>query len=137
MPEERRTTERRRILPPPTNETTGEPSFRWRRIGFFLIVGVCFIYVPAIAFLPPIPDTEINRDIVRACFDLVGWSFTIYAFGAGLQDGLAIWRTGSARPYAPPPGKVETTETKIVETKVEPAPTPATDPNNPPAGFAQ
>ena len=117
--------ERRRFLPPPVSETTGEPSFRWRRIGFFLIVGVCFLIVPGLAFFPKIEDTEVNRKIVESAFDLIGWAFTIYALGAGVQDSLAIWRTGSGRPYAPPPGKVETVETKTVETKVEPAaPTP-------------
>lgn len=127
----------KRLLPPPVNEITGEPSFRWRRIGFFLIVGVCFLSVPSLAFMPAIPDTEVNRKIVESSFDLVGWAFTIYAFGAGAQDLLAIWRTGSARPYAPTPGKTEIVETKTVETKVEPAPTPADDKaNSPPEGFA-
>ena len=92
----------RRLLPPPTNLTTGEPSFRWRRVSFFLIVGVCFLHLPALAFLPAIPDTTVNRQIVEGSFDLIGWAFLVYAAGAGAQDIAAIVTTRSARPYADP-----------------------------------
>lgn len=99
-------------LPPPSNLTTGEPSFRWRRVSFFLIVGVCFLILPSLAFLPAIPDTAVNLKIVEGVLDLIGWAFLVYAAGAGAQDIAAIVTTRSARPYAdnpvstppPPPG---------------------------------
>jgi hypothetical protein len=123
-----------RLLPPPTNELTGEPSFRWRRVSFFMIAGYCLLFLPVLAYLPEISHN--NLKVAEALIDLAGWAFLIYAAGAGAQDITAIVTAKSGRPYAAPPGKVETTQTTVVETKVDPA-TPAVDPATiPPPGFA-
>lgn len=125
-------------LPPPSNVTTGEPSFRWRRFSFFLIVGLCFIQMPAMAFLPLIPDTAVNLKIAEGSLDLAGWAFLIYAAGAGAQDIAAIVTTRSARPYSPeaspgpPPAPAGPTNLTVVN------PPPATDmPTPPPADPAK
>lgn len=120
-------------LPPPTSQTTGEPSFRWRRISFFLIVGLCFLQLPAMAFLPSIPDTAVNRLIVEGTFDLVGWAFLVYAAGAGAQDIAAIVTTRSARPYSPEfnPGPPASPTNMTVVNPPQPV-GGASDPSNPP-----
>lgn len=124
-----------RILPPPANEVTGEPSFRWRRVSFFVIAGVCLLYIPILAYMPEIPDNNVK--IAEALIDLVGWAFLVYGAGAGAQDITAMVTAKSATPYKPTPGKVETTQTTT--TTVEPAPDPTTvDPATvPPANFPQ
>lgn len=85
-------------MPPPSNVTTGEPSFRWRRIAFFGIVGYAFLAVPLLAFLPPIDDNAVK--IAQSLIDMAGWAFLVYAAGAGAQDITAIVTTRSAKPYA-------------------------------------
>lgn len=85
-------------LPKPSNLTTGEPSFRWRRVAFFLIVGYCLIFLPILAYIPELPTN--NLKIAEALTDLVGWAFLVYAAGAGAQDIAAIVTTRSGRPYA-------------------------------------
>lgn len=115
-------------IPPPTNLTTGEPSFRWRRISFFLIVGLCFLQLPALALMPAIPDTLVNQKIVEGVIDLVGWAFLVYAAGAGAQDIAAIVTTRSARPYAenpvptpaPPVPDVQIGDVKVEVNKEKP-----------------
>ena len=101
-------------LPPPSNVTTGEPSFRWRRIAFFGIVGYAFLTVPLLAYLPPLDDNDVK--IAQSLIDLAGWAFLVYAAGAGAQDIAAIVTVRSARPYADNPPSVEP----------PPAPPPAT-----------
>lgn len=122
---------KRRLLPPPSNEVTGEPSFRWRRIAFFGIVGFCLLFLPILAYLPEIPTN--NLRVAESLIDLAGWAFLVYAAGASAQDITAIVATKSARPYAPPPGKVETTQTTT--TVVEPDPSSPVDPTIPPANY--
>lgn len=116
-----------RLLPKPINETTGEPSFRWRRISAFALMGVCLMMVPLLGYFPPIPDTLVNQKIVDGCFALAGWAFLIYAGAATGQDITAMITTKSARPYADPPPAVNTVETKT-ETKSVVATQPSVDP---------
>lgn len=85
-------------LPPPSNLTTGEPSFRWRRISFFVIVGYGMLSIPVLPYLPPLDDNDL--EVVKALIDMIGWAFLIYATGAGAQDIAAIISTRSGRPYA-------------------------------------
>lgn len=127
--------ERRRVLPPTTAETTGEPSWRWRRFVTLGIIGVCLIWIPSLGFFPPIDDTLVNQKIIEGCFTLIGWALLIYVGAATGQDITAIIKTGSGRPYAPTPGVVETTKVETTKTAVTPDPN-AVDPNNPPPGFA-
>lgn len=129
-------------FPPTTSQTTGEPSFRWRRISFFVIAGVCLLYIPVLAYMPEIPDN--NLKVAEALIDLVGWAFLVYGAGAGAQDITAMVTAKSATPYKPTAGKVETTQTTTTatETVVEPHPAgepakPADPATTPPAGFAE
>lgn len=92
-------------LPPPSNEVTGEPSFRWRRISFFGIVGYCLLMMPLLSLLPPLDDNDVK--IAQGLLDLAGFAFLTYAGGAGAQDIVAMWTTRSARPYAANPPSVD------------------------------
>ncbi|TDT94934.1 hypothetical protein DFO45_2692 [Azorhizobium sp. AG788] len=79
---------------------SGEPSWRWRRLVIFSVVGVA---IWRLIVLEDNPDTTINLELVRGWLILVGLLVLGYTGLATVQDLLAMWRTGSALPYAPPP----------------------------------
>lgn len=86
------------MLPPPTSRTTGEPSWRYRRIMAFAIAAFCAFML---AYLVNKADTELNRTIASGALAVLGLVFLLYSGFATVQDLVAIWRTGSALPYAP------------------------------------
>lgn len=123
-------------IPPPSNQTTGEPSFRWRRIAFFGITGLCLIFIPTIPFLPDMDDQDVR--VMNALLDTIGWVYLVYAGAATGQDIAAIVTTRSGRPYAdnvqsvdPPPANKTTVVSDTttvtggpVNVQADPAPPP-------------
>jgi hypothetical protein len=82
---------------------TGEPSWLWRRAMAYIIVGLCFLIIVGLGWLPEIADTRVNQAIVEGAFWLIGMVFLLYGGFATMQDVTAIWRTRTGRPYADPP----------------------------------
>jgi hypothetical protein len=126
-------------LPKPINQTTGEPSWRWRRIAFFGIVGVSFLHLASLGIMPSVEDTEVNKTIVESAYWLMGIAFLGYSGIAAGQDIAAILTTRSGRPYAdnvqstaPAPAapvtvvsdKTTVTGAPVVNTQNEPPPQP-------------
>ena len=84
---------------------TGEPGWSWRRAFIFpVVIYGCW----ELSLLKYAPDTRVNERLAD------GWMLLILALVLGytgfatFQDIAAIWRTGSARPYADPPQIAET-----------------------------
>lgn len=110
------------VLPKPKNMETGEPSWRWRRIMAFMIMGFCFFIVASLGILPEIKDSEVNEVIITSAFWLLGIIFMLYGGFATTQDVAAILAMRSGRPYALPTNSLETkTETKSVVVTPDPA----------------
>lgn len=109
----------RRMIPPPTSQTTGEPSWRYRRIVIFAIILFCFWRLIA---LHDASDTALNYGLMLGYSWLLGLTALYYVGFATAQDLVAMVVAWSGRPYAPPVGKVETTETRT--TVVDPDPPP-------------
>lgn len=109
-------------LPPPVNTTTGEPSWRWRRVMAFGIVAFCCFII---GFGSSAADTKINETIATSAFWLLGIIFLLYGGYSTFQDVVAIWTTRSARPYsdAPPPTPVDHPPPAVVVVQ-EDRPTP-------------
>lgn len=119
------------LIPPPTSQTTGEPSFRWRRIAFFGIVGYCMAFMPWLAYMPEMPAN--NLKLAQSLNELLGWAFLVYAAGAGAQDIVSIITTKSARPYADPAPAVNTIETETKTKTVVAADPASVDPTTRPS----
>lgn len=127
-------------LPLPVNQTTGEPSWRWRRSLVLATIGFCMIQTGRMI---DAADTQLNILIASGYFWLGGGLAITYSGLATIQDLTAIIVTRSGRPYAenPPPTPVDhppADQTIVVQKggvveKVE----QAADPNAPPPGFAQ
>lgn len=118
-----------------SNQKTGEPSWKWRRLVVFATIGFCFV---GVASLIDATDTELNQTIASGLLYLAGVTILGYTGLATAQDVAAIITARTGRPYAadmppaPPP-------TNVV---VTPAPQPGTtvtvqqsDPTIPPPGF--
>lgn len=82
---------------------TGEPSWRWRRIMAFFLVGFCCFMIAGLGLMPEIADTRVNETIVSSAFWLAGTIFLLYGGFATAQDVSAIVTTRTARPYSDPP----------------------------------
>lgn len=106
-------------IPKPINMTTGEPSWRWRRIAVFMVMIFSLI---TLWRLVGHDDTALNYAIATGLIWLTAALVLIYTGFATAQDLLAIFVTKTGRPYAEPVSG--TVETKTVETKtVKPDPT--------------
>lgn len=81
---------------------TGEPSWRWRRTVIFVVTAYCLWRVGGMI---DAMDSELNRLIATGLLLLPGMLLAVYTSFATVQDVIAIWRTGRALPYAPPPGE--------------------------------
>lgn len=129
----------KRLLPKPVNETTGEPSWRWRRIACFVIMAFCFFVIGGIGVLPEAADTRINETIVSSAFWLLGMVFLLYSGFATTQDVAAILTARSGRPYAenvqsvaPPPVEPVTVISDTTTVTGAPVTNTATDKGRPP-----
>lgn len=107
------------LVPKPINMTTGEPSWRWRRIAFFIVLIWCLWTVGGMVDRI---DSALNYAIATGGLWLAAGLSLMYMGFATIQDLLAIFITKSGRPYAETISG--TVETKTVETKtVKPDPT--------------
>lgn len=94
-------------LPPPISQTTGEPSWRWRRIVILTTVAFCMMMI---AWMVDRDDTQLNMVIASGLLWLAGVLILGYAGLATVQDVSAIITTRTGRPYAdpaPPPTPVD------------------------------
>lgn len=80
---------------------TGEPSWRWRRLVIFPTVAVALYELHA---LNGAADTALSAHLATIWAMIGGGLVIAYSGFATVQDIASIWRTGSALPYAPPPG---------------------------------
>lgn len=136
-------------LPPPINQTTGEPSWRWRRSLILATIGFCMIQTGRMV---DASDTQLNIMIASGYFWLGGVLAIAYSGLATIQDLTAIIVTRSGRPYADippsvPPIHAPADQTVVVQRggivgKVDQFVDPesgkkaAADPTEPPPGFA-
>lgn len=86
-------------LPPPISQTTGEPSWRWRRIVILTTVAFCMMMI---AWMVDRADTQLNMVIASGLLWLAGVLILGYAGLATVQDVSAIITTRTGRPYADP-----------------------------------
>lgn len=86
-----------KIIPKPSNETTGEPSWRWRRI---VALGVIIFCMVEIDILRDNADTGLNGAIAEGLLWLLFAITLIYTGFATAQDITAIITARSGRPYA-------------------------------------
>jgi hypothetical protein len=86
------------MLPKTSSQTTGEPSWRYRRIMVFAIVAFCMLML---WLLIDRTDTGLNGTIAAGLLWLLGVIALLYTGFATVQDVIAIWRTRSGLPYAP------------------------------------
>lgn len=129
-------TERRKIIPPSINQTTGEPSWRWRRVAFFMVLIFSLVMMWR---LVDNDDTALNYAVAVGMVWLAAALVLIYTGFATAQDIIAIFVARSGRPYASQAGSVETTtKTTVTPDPNTPAPVEApSDPaSNPPPGYA-
>lgn len=108
------------ILPKPSNQTTGEPSWRWRRAMAFTLMAFCCFMIAGLGLLPPVPDTRVNETIITSSFWLLGTVFLLYGGFSTAQDIAAILAVRSGRPYAENP-------VSAPPAPIAPAPAPAGD----------
>lgn len=110
-------------IPKPINMTTGEPSWRWRRIAFFLVL---LFSLTMLWRLVGHDDTALNYAIATGLIWLAAALVLIYTGFATAQDLLAIFVTKTGRPYADVPpstgGTVEKTMTEKTTVKADPIP---------------
>jgi hypothetical protein len=81
------------------SQSTGEPSWRWRRA---VILATCLYCAVQIAFLVGAADTRVNETIAFGLVALMGVLILGYVGFATAQDIAAIMATRSATPYQPP-----------------------------------
>ncbi len=80
--------------------STGEPSWKWRRILIYITVAACFA---DIYLLIDAKDTALNGIIAQGSFWTLVAIVMTYTGAATVQDIIAIWTMRTARPYAEQP----------------------------------
>lgn len=86
-------------LPPPISQTTGEPSWRWRRSLVLATIGFCMVQTGRMI---DAADTQLNILIASGYFWTGGVLAITYSGLATIQDLTAIIVTRTGRPYADP-----------------------------------
>lgn len=83
----------------------------------FSIMLFCFFLLLSLGYLPEIPDSKVNQNIVDSCFWLLAIIFLLYGGYSTAQDVAAIIIARSGRPYA---AQANTTETTVTTTTTTP-----------------